>query len=1622
MKDINYLIVHKDHSFDIRGVNAGAEMATRFLARYLVEQGKRVIVAAQIADELEGTIDGVEYWDLGARYDVRGVLQRAREEGAYHLISSGRSQAIFESEGDPLCKSRMLICHDRSANDTGINPVVLCQHLDQVICVSEAQRQVYLDAGAPPEKVTTIKNGVDHAIFQEGQPEGRNFRRLVFAGALVQDKGVHFLIHAFCALKQKYPDLLLDVYGSADLWGRDRYIDPEDLQKRIPDLTFHGKQPQTVISEAFRTAGICVVPSIWFDPFPLTSIEAQTTGCPVVTFDVGGLKEGVIQDETGVVLTEVTEDALTRALDQLLSNPERLKEMSRNALAQQRPYYNWERVAKSVIDLAERFAHPREEKQQKIGFFTTWNQSCGLATYAKYLVSELPQDSFAIFAEDTPEANRELDESFVYRCWKKGSDSWQSFEQALQAAQVEVLHLNIHNTEEFSRASFIDALARFRSRGGKVIVQLHSIFTHRESAKALFDVADEVLVHSPEVRLEVISHGVSGEKVSAIAHGVDVKPILSEQQRAELRAELGMHVDEKAIVSFGFVQPHKGIEGMIEGVAALRSQGIAAKGYVVGKPNEADPSALEYQTKLKELAQRIGLENEIVFLDRFVSQDEVTRYLQAADAVVMNYRSQHYEASGACSLAVGAGAMVLTSLAPPFQAFGDAVWHVTSGFDISSSLSLLLSTPELQAALKENVTRYCRENSWSAIAAKLTQIYQKHHATISYTSEMRADESTKVKTMKSTNGMRVLIQNRGNMLTQRGGDTVVIEKLREGLNSRGIESVLDLEMKEDPRNYDIVHLINFAMPAFLEQAGRRAKDAGTPFVVTTLCEDIPTFHNQSLQAASTLVGYVEGGQDRNWYAQHWVNPTSVPGCEPFQNGWVSQNAACLFANGENEKQVIASTYAGCAPIEVIPVGYDFGQSATPDLFVSEYGVKDFVFCVGRFESRKNQLMLMKAMEDLEMPVVLASGGFSYQPQYDQAIRNFKRKGQTIILERVSAEMLASAYAAAKVHALPSWYELPGLVSMEAAYHGCNVVAADNGTAKNYLGDFAFYCQPGDESSLHNAILAAYYSPARPGFKEHVAQFTWEKATERTVSLYEQVVGRSATTSVAPAVEVAASESMSPRVQDDSEFTELLEQGENAAREREFEKAIQLLDQADAVCPNHPRVYRARGAVAMAAENGTLAEQYFQKAYELDPEDSRILAGLGMSFMMRSGHAEAYDLFVRALERDPYQIVAILQLLDCSYVLGRFHDLERVLTVYLEKNPENLDMQFCHAGCLFRLEKWSEAKSVVEAIQAQDSTHQGAAELLLKIEEEIAKQPQPSMSVESRTAEESINSAIDDLLTRRKGATSSSPAPQLQPVEEKSGGLHADIVTEAIDQVVAQRARPFDSMDAKLVELEEMKRRRDYQALLEACDEVLASGSCVNGQFEKASILRAEALALTDHMEEAIGIFEQYVDSGNPRAICGIGAIAASRDEWQHARACFEQALSIDPEYDVALAGIGVCETQETKYDSAWTYFRKALETNPENTRALLGTVQLGYHLHKLDEVRESLESYLELHPADLDFVYSLAGCLFAQGKLEEARHEVDKITIFQPDNENAKELQKLIQEKMYEGTSQPQTP
>ena len=347
-----YLIVHSDHPLDPLGPNSGAEMATLNHARYIAATGRVVCLAARLKQSIAFD-QGVHFIDLGASYDIERALDWADAQGRYVLLAAGKAFSIILSRRRERCIRRLLITHDRCAGDSGLKPEVLEHLCDGIICVSHAQKEKLVSEGAPEHKMTVVHNGVDFSIFSPSHPREHNPQRLVFAGALVPDKGLHLLISAFVDLKSTYPNLELEVFGSSSLWSRTDYLDIKQLSSQVPGLIFHGKKTQREIAEGFRRSGICVVPSIWFDPYPLISLEAQACGTPVVAFNMGGLPEGIINHQTGVIVDEVSPQALARTLDQLLANPHRLNTMSAQAAMHAAQSFKWESVVSKILALCE---------------------------------------------------------------------------------------------------------------------------------------------------------------------------------------------------------------------------------------------------------------------------------------------------------------------------------------------------------------------------------------------------------------------------------------------------------------------------------------------------------------------------------------------------------------------------------------------------------------------------------------------------------------------------------------------------------------------------------------------------------------------------------------------------------------------------------------------------------------------------------------------------------------------------------------------------------------------------------------------------------------------------------------------------------------------------------------------------------------------------------------------------------------------------------------------------------------------------------------------------------------------------------------------------------------------
>jgi glycosyltransferase involved in cell wall biosynthesis len=181
-------------------------------------------------------------------------------------------------------------------------------------------------------------------------------------------------------------------------------------------------------------------------------------------------------------------------------------------------------------------------------------------------------------------------------------------------------------------------------------------------------------------------------------------------------------------------------------------------------------------------------------------------------------------------------------------------------------------------------------------------------------------------------------------------------------------------------------------------------------------------------------------------------------------------------------------------------------TACGELFRERWGADAFVLSVGRIEPRKNTLGLIRAIRPLGLPLVLigeAPAGFQ------RYARECRRAGGDRVhwLGRLDHHdpLLASAHAAAKVFALPSWFETPGLAALEAALAGCAVVVTPYGSTRDYFGDLVEYARPDRGMEIRRAILKCWNDGPDPRLARVIAtHYLWPRVAQLTAEVYDQI--------------------------------------------------------------------------------------------------------------------------------------------------------------------------------------------------------------------------------------------------------------------------------------------------------------------------------------------------------------------------------------------------------------------------------------------------------------------------------------------------------------------------------------
>ncbi len=376
--------------------------------------------------------------------------------------------------------------------------------------------------------------------------------------------------------------------------------------------------------------------------------------------------------------------------------------------------------------------------------------------------------------------------------------------------------------------------------------------------------------------------------------------------------------------------------------------------------------------------------------------------------------------------------------------------------------------------------------------------------------------------------MKIIMQNRPTAFSMPGGDTIQMLKTKEFLEKNGVTVDIVLEKDPDVQGYDLVHVFNMQDTAVKHSYLQilNAKKQKKPVALSTIY-----WNFSEVNSWKDRIDKESSVRKRNWSIKEKIKlflertvGLKIIKLSTFEDLLLSGGkettselikchqlscllmADVLLPNARAELEIVIKDFG--IPItnaRIIPNGVDLSfQNSDGTGFQKRYGVGNFVLCVGRIEYIKNQHLLVRALKGCGIPLVLI--GKAEANDYLKLCMS-ESDEKVYYLGQMAHEELGSAYAAAKVHALPSWRETPGLASLEAGLAGCNLVITNRGSTEEYFGDYAFYCEPDDVLSIRNAVMKAFNAARTDGLVKHITKnYTWEKAAEKTLEAYRLVLG------------------------------------------------------------------------------------------------------------------------------------------------------------------------------------------------------------------------------------------------------------------------------------------------------------------------------------------------------------------------------------------------------------------------------------------------------------------------------------------------------------------------------------
>jgi glycosyltransferase involved in cell wall biosynthesis len=375
------------------------------------------------------------------------------------------------------------------------------------------------------------------------------------------------------------------------------------------------------------------------------------------------------------------------------------------------------------------------KSRPQVAFVSTYPPTeCGLATFTQDVLQAVERHGWdgVVVSADHESRIEHPDPRVMYQLRREEEGDYIEAARLLNRSDVRVVSLQ-HEYGIFGGEMGAHVLTFLEHLRVPVVTTLHTVVPRptepmREILQAIVRASDAVVVMAgTAVRLLDTVYNAPTRHVYVIPHGApEPLPIAPQEAKARIR------MSGRTVVStFGLVSRGKGIEDVIRALPAVVEQFPNLVYLVLGEthPKVRAKEGEAYREFLMDEAARLGVQEHVVFENRYLTLDDIRLYLRATDIYITPYLNPDQITSGTLAYAIAAGCVVIST--PYLYARevladgGGLLVQFQNPESIADAMLQLLSDPVLMRYHKLVAQRKAAGLSWHKVGQAYARLFER---------------------------------------------------------------------------------------------------------------------------------------------------------------------------------------------------------------------------------------------------------------------------------------------------------------------------------------------------------------------------------------------------------------------------------------------------------------------------------------------------------------------------------------------------------------------------------------------------------------------------------------------------------------------------------------------------------------------------------------------------------------------------------------------------------------------------------------------------------------------------------------------------------------------------------